>query len=616
MEGTQGGDNVFEDVGFDPGEAASLKVRADLMLSLRKYIEAKGWTQSQAAAFLGEFQPRISNLMRGEIGRFSVDKLINMLTRAGMQAEFYVKLQDHKAMVMDFTGYRQAVIHIAWFRDDNVRHLLFGMVELRPNEFVCSTGCSPKNFRVGNKDRKYLHYRRFALPVEDAIKWYRCAADGNPILPRDPNHPTQGDCAELQVSEFVPAPPWPHFITSNELVFAPDWMQDSRTHFLFPKNVLSREVNEIIRIDKNRAKLEEWLNFDIVDAYREYQGAICLVAPNPLFRSTQKTHLEKAKEGTDETVAYKLVARQGQRLDGLRLEIVNEHLRERMTPLVHEFDNDAIAVFDFPVKIDKEALSITHPEYGLLAWNKPLPVLRSIHMTMELLGRRKVVQVPDGGRKWPRYEYEVDEVEDERQIVVGDALEDADIVRRIAEEEKRRSRQKDAKDYDQQWFYRTPSEAAQYVREKIGSARNTVLIVDPYFAGRELLAFGHAVSRPDIDSRILTSTSVFDANSGAQLLDTLDRTFESYPTKPEVRILTGDPPPIHDRFLIVDGAVWFSGNSLHTIGERAGMIVKLLDPEPVIARLDAFWRKAPTLSDWLSNQPTTVAPRKTSSGTV
>ena len=63
------------------------------MLDLRKYIETKGWTQSQAATFFGESQPRISNLMQGDIRRFSVDKLINMLTLAGMQVEVYVKPQ-------------------------------------------------------------------------------------------------------------------------------------------------------------------------------------------------------------------------------------------------------------------------------------------------------------------------------------------------------------------------------------------------------------------------------------------------------------------------------------------------------------------------------------------
>ena len=90
MEITKGRDNVFEDVGFEKEEAANLKIRADLMLDLRQWIKEKGWTQAEAATFFGETQPRISNLMGGEVGRFSVDKLINMLVRAGMEVRVEV----------------------------------------------------------------------------------------------------------------------------------------------------------------------------------------------------------------------------------------------------------------------------------------------------------------------------------------------------------------------------------------------------------------------------------------------------------------------------------------------------------------------------------------------
>ena len=82
---TRGSDNVFEDVGFEGEEAANLRIRADLLLDLRECIRARGWTQAEAAAFFGETQPRISNLLKGEIGRFSIDKLINMLARAGIR---------------------------------------------------------------------------------------------------------------------------------------------------------------------------------------------------------------------------------------------------------------------------------------------------------------------------------------------------------------------------------------------------------------------------------------------------------------------------------------------------------------------------------------------------
>ena len=84
MKATEGRTNVFEDLGFEREEAANLKIRADLMLDLRRYIQQQGWTQERAAQFFGETQPRISNLMTGDIDRFSVDKLIKMLTRAGM----------------------------------------------------------------------------------------------------------------------------------------------------------------------------------------------------------------------------------------------------------------------------------------------------------------------------------------------------------------------------------------------------------------------------------------------------------------------------------------------------------------------------------------------------
>ena len=86
-----GSDNVFEDVGFEAEEAANLQVRADLMLNLRQYIQERSWTQAEVAAFFGETQPRISNLMKGEISRFSIDKLINVLARAEIRVRVEVK---------------------------------------------------------------------------------------------------------------------------------------------------------------------------------------------------------------------------------------------------------------------------------------------------------------------------------------------------------------------------------------------------------------------------------------------------------------------------------------------------------------------------------------------
>ena len=99
------------------------------------------------------------------------------------------------------------------------------MVELRPNEFPDAVGCPEKNFRIGNRGRKHLHYRRFVLPISDAINWYEAAAGGTPILPSVTDSPITEVGARFESGPFVQEPPWPHLKTiSNDLVFAPDWI--------------------------------------------------------------------------------------------------------------------------------------------------------------------------------------------------------------------------------------------------------------------------------------------------------------------------------------------------------------------------------------------------------
>ena len=84
--------NVFTDLGFDPEEALNLKLRSDLMIAITKLIEDRGLTQSAAAELLEVTQPRISDLVRGKIDRFSVDSLIEMLGHAGVEVSFVLKV--------------------------------------------------------------------------------------------------------------------------------------------------------------------------------------------------------------------------------------------------------------------------------------------------------------------------------------------------------------------------------------------------------------------------------------------------------------------------------------------------------------------------------------------
>ena len=74
--------NVFPDLGFGAREAESLRLRAELMVEVRRLIRSRKLTQRAAANLLGVFtQPRISDLIRGKIDLFSIDTLVNMLAR-------------------------------------------------------------------------------------------------------------------------------------------------------------------------------------------------------------------------------------------------------------------------------------------------------------------------------------------------------------------------------------------------------------------------------------------------------------------------------------------------------------------------------------------------------
>ena len=79
--------NVFTDMGFAPGEAAVLALRADLMGRMRLLIEERGWSQVQAAEQLGIGQSRVSDLVRGKWEKFSLDMLITLAARAGKQVK-------------------------------------------------------------------------------------------------------------------------------------------------------------------------------------------------------------------------------------------------------------------------------------------------------------------------------------------------------------------------------------------------------------------------------------------------------------------------------------------------------------------------------------------------
>lgn len=83
--------NVFKELGFSTEEAENLKIRADLMSRLARRIDTQRLSQAAAAKLLHVSQPRISDLVRGKIERFSIDTLVAMLGHAGVAVSLVVR---------------------------------------------------------------------------------------------------------------------------------------------------------------------------------------------------------------------------------------------------------------------------------------------------------------------------------------------------------------------------------------------------------------------------------------------------------------------------------------------------------------------------------------------
>lgn len=85
--------NVLEDLGFSPQEVREMEIKHDLWVPIRAEIEARKLTQTQLAEALQIHQPDASLLLRGQITRFSITRLLQFAESLGLAVTFTVKPQ-------------------------------------------------------------------------------------------------------------------------------------------------------------------------------------------------------------------------------------------------------------------------------------------------------------------------------------------------------------------------------------------------------------------------------------------------------------------------------------------------------------------------------------------
>lgn len=84
-------ESVWHALAKTDAEAATMRLRADVMIALRDRIEAWRVTQAEAAKRLGISQPRLNDLLKGRLENFSLDMLTKLAVRAGLKIEMKLR---------------------------------------------------------------------------------------------------------------------------------------------------------------------------------------------------------------------------------------------------------------------------------------------------------------------------------------------------------------------------------------------------------------------------------------------------------------------------------------------------------------------------------------------
>ena len=84
-------ENVWTALEPTAGAAANMTMRSDLLIALQERVGSWKVTQAEAARRLETSQPRLNDLLRGRINKFSLDMLVELADRAGLEVSLRIK---------------------------------------------------------------------------------------------------------------------------------------------------------------------------------------------------------------------------------------------------------------------------------------------------------------------------------------------------------------------------------------------------------------------------------------------------------------------------------------------------------------------------------------------
>jgi hypothetical protein len=520
--------------------------------------------------------------------------------------------------------YEDALIHLAWHvnMEDGRRTLLYGMVELFPPELPALNAVREDrhSLRVrragGSRRNDRLCVERFRVSLEQALRWYEACRAGDVRFPVDGN--VTAAETTLEHEQFFEEPRWPLLVTTQDaLCLSASW-GTVRAHHLFQRH--EPRVVDVIRRHKSALEwLSERLFFDIAnyteDEAVEWAGSVRLIAPNPLYRELDCRH-ELSDHGR-ESCAVRIVARAGAVLDGLRFSLVEYGVAGITAMHTMEVTSPDFAI-EHVNPMPAISYTLSCPRRGVLDWLERSQYLGGITIQQAMTTVPEQVPVP-AIRNRPSETYPRTVVAAETEVNIRDPLASPAGTMELFRARQTRLERQRAEERVEKLFFDEQDEATSFVRGLVANARSQVQIIDRYFDAVEFLRYAVSVARRQVPITIISSAKFLRdedpdhlGRSRAMVLrDTIDS--QRSPGQLSVLVMPGDPPIIHDRFLVVDGNVWVAGSSYYSLGQLASTLIKLVHPREAIDWLADIVRHHDfrPLDEWIRDHPFTPAPLAT-----
>lgn len=77
--------SVWDAIEDNPGQAEVMKIRSDLMRSIRERIAEAGWGPAEAAARCGVTGPRLAEIFSGKVDAFTIEELVRVGINLGLR---------------------------------------------------------------------------------------------------------------------------------------------------------------------------------------------------------------------------------------------------------------------------------------------------------------------------------------------------------------------------------------------------------------------------------------------------------------------------------------------------------------------------------------------------